>query len=62
MRDSGGVAQGLYLTVGGRAGLHVHGGQVVGLAGAGVAVDAGQVDDLLPRPFTTTTGVNSDPR
>lgn len=53
-RRQGQRGQGVYLTVRGRAGLHVHRGQVVGLQGAGVAVDAGQVDDLLPRPWTTS--------
>lgn len=39
----------LYLAVGGGFGVHVHSGQVVRLQDAGVAVYAGQVDDLLPR-------------
>lgn len=39
----------LYLAVGGGFGVHVHSGQVVRLQDAGVAVYAGQVEDLLPR-------------
>ena len=40
-----------YLTVGGGFGVDVDGGEVVGFQGVSVPVDAGQVDDLLPRTF-----------
>lgn len=52
---SGGPSRGpddsFYLTVGGGFRVDVDGGKVVRFYGVSVAVDAGQVHDLLPRTF-----------
>lgn len=40
-----------YLTEGGGFRVDIDGGKVVRFEGVSVAVDAGQVDDLLPRTF-----------